>query len=55
MIKKCLYCNKQLIDKHLENKIGYFCNENHFNKFIKSLSDEEYIELQNKFCICSDD
>ena len=55
LIKKCLYCNKQIEEKHLENKIGYFCNEDHFNKFMESLSDKEYTELQNNFCICSDD
>lgn len=54
-MKKCKYCNTELTDKYLENKIGIFCNEDHFNKYLDSLSDEEYIKLQNSFCICSDE
>ncbi len=57
MTKKCLYCKKDLDNKkeYLENKIGYFCDENHFDKYLKSLSKEDYIDLQNSFCVCSDD
>lgn len=54
-MEKCKYCKKELNDKYLENKIGFFCNEDHFNKYMESLSDGEYIELQNTFCICSDE
>ena len=50
-----MYCKKELLDKYLENKIGFFCNENHFSKYLQSLSDEEYVALQNNFCICSDE
>lgn len=51
----CKYCKKDLPVEHLENKIGHFCNEEHFNKYLESLSDEEYVELMNSFCICSDE
>lgn len=54
MKRKCMYCGK-ITDKGIDNKAGYFCNEDHFDKYIKSLSREEYIELQHSFCVCSDD
>lgn len=54
-MKKCLYCKKTLDDGCFSNKIGYFCSEDHFDKYLKSLSDEEYVEVQNSFCVCSDD
>lgn len=54
-MKKCLYCNKILGDNYIDNKIGYFCSEEYFNKYLNSLSNEEYVELQNSFCVCSDD
>lgn len=55
-MKKCLYCKKILYEgKYIANKVGYFCSEDHYDKFLKSLSKEEYIELQNSFCVCSDD
>lgn len=54
-MRKCKYCNKVLVNNYIENKIGHFCSEEHYNKFLKALSNEEYIQLQNKFCICSDD
>ena len=54
-MNKCKYCNKELKEKYFENKIGTFCSEDHFNKYLDSLSDNEYSELQNTFCVCSDD
>ncbi|MDU7441988.1 MAG: hypothetical protein E7L05_15845, partial [Clostridium sp.] len=55
IMEKCLYCKKQLDDKYVSNKVGKFCNQEHYEKFLKSLSREEYIELQNSFCVCSDE
>ncbi|CUP11346.1 hypothetical protein H8S10_14520 [Clostridium sp. NSJ-49] len=54
-MKKCLFCKKELSKDYFENKIGYFCSEDHFDEYLKSLSKEEYVELQNSFCVCSDD
>lgn len=54
-MKRCLYCKKTLDKSFIENKIGYFCSDDHFDKYIKSLSKEEYIALQNSICVCSDD
>lgn len=54
-MKKCLYCGKELNEKGYENKIGYFCNEEHFDKYLESLSDAEYVKVQNSFCVCSDE
>lgn len=58
-MKKCLYCGEDLEkepkENYIENKVGYFCNEDHFDKYILSLTPEEYIEVQNSFCVCSDD
>lgn len=54
-MKKCKFCNEDLKDKYFENKIGVFCTEKHFEKYLESLSDEEYIKIQNSFCICSDE
>lgn len=51
----CKYCKKNLNDEFYENKIGFFCSKNHYEEFIKNLSNKEYIELQNRFCVCSDD
>ena len=54
-MKKCKFCNVILKDKVFENKIGLFCNEGHFEKYLESLTNEEYVELQNNFCVCSDE
>ena len=54
-LKKCKFCNVILKDKVFENKIGLFCNEVHFEKYLESLTNEEYVELQNNFCVCSDE
>ena len=54
-MKKGFCCKKPLEEKYLSNKVGYFCNEEHFDKYLESLSKEEYIQLQNSFCVCSDD
>ena len=54
-MKKCMHCGKVLDNMYFENKIGLFCNEEHFMKYLDSLSNEEYIELQNNFCVCSDE
>ncbi|WP_291625927.1 hypothetical protein [Clostridium sp.] len=50
-----MYCKKELINKYFENKIGFFCSEEHYLKYLDSLSNEEYISLQNRFCVCSDE
>lgn len=54
-MKKCLYCKSELKEEHFSNKVGEFCSENHFDEYLKSLSDEDYIKAQNSFCVCSDD
>lgn len=52
-MNKCLFCKKNLEKEFYENKIGKFCNEEHYDKYLKSLSKEEYIELQHSMCVCS--
>ena len=54
-MKRFLFCKKQLEEIYFENKIVYFCSEEHFDEYLKSLTKEEYIELQSSFCVCSDD
>ena len=54
-MNKCLYCKKELKDEYVLNKAGYFCNDDHYTKYLTSLSKEEYIELQHSICVCSDD
>ncbi|MGL4742001.1 MAG: hypothetical protein ACRC41_14580 [Sarcina sp.] len=54
-MEKCLYCGKELNKKSYENKIGYFCSQEHFDKYLEGLSDDEYIQIQNSFCVCSDE
>ena len=54
-MNKCLFCKKNLEKEFYENKIGIFCNEEHYDKDLRSLSKEEYIELQHSMCVCSDD
>lgn len=54
-MKKCKFCNEELKDTYVENKIGTFCSEEHYEEFLKSLTDEEYIRVQNSFCVCSDE
>ena len=54
-MKKCLFCKKELKDNFITNKVDTFCSEEHYDEFLKSLSKEEYIELQNSFCVCSDE
>ena len=55
IMTKCKYCSKELSKNHIKNKIGKFCSEEHYEKYLASLSDEEYIKLQNCFCVCSDE
>lgn len=54
-MKKCLYCKKEIDKDNVVNKVGDFCSEEHYEKYLSSLSREEYIELQHSFCVCSDD
>lgn len=54
-MKKCLYCKRELDKDYLSNKVGEFCSEDHYDEYLKSLSKEEYIELQHSLCVCSDD
>ena len=54
-MKKCLYCKRELDKDYLVNKIGEFCSEEHYDEYLKSLSKEEYIELQHSLCVYSDD
>lgn len=54
-MKKCLYCRMELNKQCFDNKVGSFCSEEHFQKYLESLSDEEYVKIQNSFCVCSDD
>lgn len=34
-MEKCLYCKKQLDDKYVSNKVGKFCNQEHYEKFFE--------------------
>lgn len=52
---KCVYCKEKLDGEFYENKIGVFCSEEHFDMYLKSLTPEEYVELQTSICVCSDD
>ena len=52
---KCLFCKKALEKDFYENEIGKFCVEKHCDEYLKTLSKEEYIELQHSICVCSDD
>ena len=55
VMNKCLFCKKNLEKDCYENKVGKFCSEDHYDKYLKGLSKEEYIELQHSMCVCSDD
>lgn len=55
IIAKCLYCEKILVEKYLENKIGRFCSGEHYDKYYESLSNEEIVKIMNSMCICSDE
>ena len=48
-MKKCLYCGKDLEkepkENYIENKVGYFCSEDHFDKYILSLTPVSYTHL----------
>ena len=55
MVIKCKYCNKEISENLIKNKVGEFCSENHYENYLASLSNEEYIKVQNSFCVCSDD
>ncbi|WP_170272275.1 hypothetical protein [Clostridium tarantellae] len=46
----CLYCNKFIDENYFNSNIGVFCNKNHYEEYIKSLSDKEYIHIMHKFC-----
>ncbi len=54
-MNRCLFCKENLEKDYYENKIGKFCSEYHYDKYLKALSKEEYIELQHSMCVCSDD
>ncbi|MGL5577076.1 MAG: hypothetical protein ACRDCW_16170 [Sarcina sp.] len=54
-MKKCLFCKEELKKDHYSNKVGDFCSEQHFDEYLKSLSDSEYVQIQNSFCVCSDE
>lgn len=55
MKKICMFCKKEISENLISNKVGNFCSNEHYDKYLKSLSDEEYIKIQHSFCICSDD
>ena len=52
-MKKCMYCEKELEKDYVANGVGYFCTEEHFDKYLASLSDAEYVKLQHSFCVCN--
>ena len=54
-MKKCMYCHKTIEGKGYNHKIGYFCNEEHFDKYYASLSNEELVALMTRMCVCSHD
>ena len=54
-MKKCMYCKKEWNKDYVDNKIGVFCSEEHYDKYLSELSVEEYIELQTSICVCSDE
>ena len=39
-MKKCTYCKKDLNDRYFENKIGFFCNEEHYQDY-KAIEEEK--------------
>lgn len=51
--KKCNYCKKALNKNYIENKVGYFCNECHYDKYLKRLTWKEYVQLQHSFYVCN--
>lgn len=53
MEKKCNYCKKALNKNYIENKVGYFCNECHYDKYLKRLTWKEYVQLQHSFYVCN--
>ena len=54
-MKKCMYCKQPIEDKGYNHKIGYFCSEEHFEKYCDTLSKEELALLMHSICPCSDD
>ena len=55
MNKTCKYCHQPLNNHSMTTKFGIFCCEEHLNEYLKNLSNEEYIQLQHSFCVCSDE
>lgn len=55
MQEHCRYCHKEVDHHPIKTKIGTFCSTDHYDKFLNELSYEDYIQLQNTFCVCSDD
>lgn len=55
MAQTCKYCHQPLKEHPVKTKIGDFCSKEHFDFYLKNLTNEEYIQLQNSFCVCSDE
>lgn len=51
----CIYCKRKLNKNFISNKVGKFCSNEHYDRYLKSISNEEYIKIQNSFCVCSDE
>ncbi len=49
-MKKCMYCKQPIEDKGHNHKIGYFCSEEHFEKYCDTLSKEELALLMHSIC-----
>lgn len=54
-MRECMYCHKPIKGEGYNHKIGYFCSEDHFERFYKSLSKEELALLMHSICPCSDE
>ena len=55
LMNKCMFCQTVIKDKYYSHKIGYFCSEEHFEKYCDRLSKEELALLMHSICPCSDE
>ncbi|MGL4521031.1 MAG: hypothetical protein ACRCWQ_00520 [Bacilli bacterium] len=50
---KCMYCKKEIPTTGYKNRIGHFCDKSHWDTYYLGLTNEEWIELTHKGCICA--
>ena len=55
MQEGCCYYHQKIISHPVKTKIRTFCSTKHSDKYLHQLNHEAYIQLQNTFCVCSDD